>query len=183
MISSCGPAEVVTSEDDSESSESSESERLWMTWETCSQIPGDHPCNFTLPDQSGEDVELYDFYDKVIVIDLSAMWCSVYQNIAPYESTLIQEFGAENFVWITILLENENGSAPSESDLQRWASLYGITGPVLGGDRSLIDLTAQSGYPVTSWPTLVVIDKEMVVVNGVNGWSESLIRSWIQSSL
>jgi len=181
MISSCGPTEVITTDDDSQ--ESAESERLWMTWETCSQIPGDHPCNFTLSDQHGDDIELYSFYDKVIVIDLSAMWCSVCQNIAPYESILVQEFGEENFVWITILLENENGSAPSQSDLQRWASTYGINGPVLGGDRSLIDMTAQSGYPLSSWPTLIVVDKEMTIVNGVNGWSESLVRSWIESSM
>ena len=35
--------------------------------------------------------------------------------------------------------------------------------PVLGSDRNMIDYSAKTGYPITSWPTLVVIDKQMVL--------------------
>ena len=44
-------------------------------WEECSQHIEEHPCNFTLVDQHGNDVSLYDFYKQPIVLDFSVMWC------------------------------------------------------------------------------------------------------------
>ena len=157
-------------------------DRSWETWETCSQQIGDHPCNFTLKDHKGEDVELYDFYGKVIILDLSAMWCGVCVNIAPTGEEIINHFGRDNVVWITVLIEDESGNPPDASDLQRWLD-YGAGEPVLGGDRSLLDQSAQTGYPVAGWPTVVVIDREMRLVHGVTGWSEELVKGWVADLL
>ena len=55
--------------------------------------------------------------------------------------------------------------------------------PVLGSDRSMIDYSAKTGYPITSWPTLVVIDKEMVLKHGLNGWNGAAIDAWVSSLL
>jgi thiol-disulfide isomerase/thioredoxin len=175
--SSCGPTELQTAAVDTQ--EAQEDNRDWLTWDECSHKVGEHPCNFSLKNQHGETVELYDYYGKVIVIDLSAMWCGVCQNIASDGETLSQKYGDEDFVWLTILVEDESGTAPDQSDLERWATMFGITGQVLAGDRSLVDPNAETGYPVTGWPTIAVVDKEMKIYNGVNGWSESLVVSWI----
>jgi cytochrome oxidase Cu insertion factor (SCO1/SenC/PrrC family) len=40
-----------------------------VDWDDCSQEMGDHPCDFTLVDQHGEDFNLYDHYGKIIIID------------------------------------------------------------------------------------------------------------------
>ena len=157
--------------------------REWETWDSCSHIPGDHPCNFSLLNQHGDAVELYDYYGKVVVIDLSAMWCGICQHIAAKGEELTETYGSENFVWLTILVENESGLAPSQNDLQRWADSYQLDGNILGGDRSLVDPSGITGYPVSGWPTVVVIDQEMVISNGVNGWSESLVTSWVEDLL
>jgi len=157
--------------------------REWEMWDSCSQIPGDHPCNFSLSNQHGDAVELYDYYGKVVVIDLSAMWCGICQHIAAKGEEFTETYGDENFAWLTILVENESGLAPSQSDLQRWADSYQLDGNILGGDRSLVDPAGITGYPVSGWPTVVVIDREMVVSNGVNGWSESLVTSWVEDLL
>tara|TARA_B100000700_G_scaffold308285_1_gene385770 strand:- start:241 stop:831 length:591 start_codon:yes stop_codon:yes gene_type:complete len=177
--SSCGAPELQTTGIDTQEAE--EDERDWMTWSECSHRAGDHPCNFSLQNQNGETVELYDFYGKVIIVDLSAMWCGVCQNIASDGETLSQRYGSDDFVWLTVLVEDESGNPPDQADLERWATLFNITGNVLGGDRSLVDINAETGYPVTGWPTVVVIDREMRIYNGVNGWSESLVTSWIES--
>ena len=158
-------------------------DRSWLTWDTCSQKPQDHPCNFELVDQNGNKAELYDYYGKVIVVDLSTMWCGVCQAIAPVGESLVNEYGDDNFVWLTILVEDETGLSPEVDDLQRWVSSYGGAPPVLAGDRSLIDPLAETGYPVSGWPTLAVIDRNMILTNGINGWSESYIRSWVEDSL
>jgi len=157
-------------------------ERAWETWTSCNQEIGSHPCNFKLSDHNGEDVELYDFYGKVIILDLSAMWCGVCVNIAPTGEEIVEEMGSENVVWITLLIEDEMGNPPDQSDLQRWID-YGAGEPVLAGDRSLIDQTAQNGYPVSGWPTVVVIDREMKLAHGVTGWSEELVKGWVLNLL
>ena len=173
------PAEL---EVDSTGNPPVEDDRSWHTWEDCSQAVGDHPCNFKLLDHNGKEVELYDFYGKVIILDLSAMWCGVCVNIASTGEAIVEEFGRDNVVWITVLVEDEMGNPPDQSDLQRWID-YGAGEPVLGGDRSLIDPAAKSGYPVSGWPTIVVIDREMTLTHGVTGWSESLVRGWVSSLL
>ena len=158
-------------------------DRSWVTWDTCGQKPQDNPCNFILKNQDGDEVELYDYHGKVIIVDLSTMWCGVCKSIAPVGDALVAEYGSENLVWLTILVEDETGLTPDTDDLKRWVDFYSGSPPVLGGDRSLIDPDAVTGYPVSGWPTLAVIDRNMVLTNGVNGWSESYIRGWIEDSL
>ena len=159
-------------------------DRSWVTWEACSQKVGDHPCNFSLMDQYEQMIDLYDFHEKVIVVDLSSIWCGVCQNIAAKGEEFVADYGEENVIWVTILVDGLSyGVPPSLADIQAWANNYNIIGPVLMGDRSLVDLNAETGYPVTGWPTLVVVDQNMVLQYGINGWNEATIRGWVESLL
>ena len=175
---------VVPRVDDSAVRYDPTTDRSWVTWEECSQKPGDHPCNFTLMDQHGDMVELYDHHGKIIIVDLSSIWCVVCNNIAAKGEEFVADYGAENVVWLTVLVDGSTyGTPPTLEEVQNWAAAYGLTGSVLLGDRSLVDLTAETGYPVSGWPTLVVIDQEMVLQHGINGWNESTIRGWVQGLL
>jgi len=176
----CGPAELKT-----ETSDTSDiiDERNWVTWDECGQNIGENPCNFVLLDHNGNEVELYDYYGKVIVIDFSTMWCGVCVNIANEGDNLVTKYGAENVVWLTVLIENEYGASPTQEDLQRWVDTFGVSVPVLGGDRNLIDMSAKIGYPISSWPTLVVINKNMVLKNGLRGWNKTAIETWVSDLL
>jgi thiol-disulfide isomerase/thioredoxin len=183
MLTGCGgcsPAELQIDEVDTSKIEE---DRSWETWKTCGYLPGDNPCNFELKNQHGELVELYDYYDEVIVIDLSTMWCGVCAQIAPKGDEFVGDYGDANFEWLTLMIDDSEGNPPDQSDLIVWADLFGVTGHILAGDRSLIDQAAQTGFPVSGWPTLVVIDRSMVLQYGLIGWNETTIRGWVEQLL
>jgi len=184
MLLSAGcAAELTTSETDSKSSIEDDS---WITWDTCSSKPNDHPCDFKLKDHNGNDWSLYENYETTMVLDFSTMWCGVCVNIAPHAQDLTDKYISEghDFLWVTILIENQYGEPPTQQDLNNWRDIFGMTSsPVLAGSRDLIDLNAEEGFPITSWPTLIIINKEMVLTNGINGWNESVVTGWIDQAL
>jgi hypothetical protein len=96
---------------------------------------------------------------------------------------IVSEYGPENVEWLTVLIEDESGTPPDEADLLRWATDYGISGHVLGADRTIIDYSDElkDGYPISGWPTFVVIDREMILRYGMTGWSESALRQMLDS--
>ena len=179
---SCGPTKLNSDTVTLDTGEQQD-DRSWVTWDECGQEIGQNPCNFKLLNHKGEEVELYDYYGKVIVVDFSTMWCGVCINIAAEGDNLVSKYGEENVIWLTVLIENQYGLPPTQEDLQNWVDMANIQVPVLGSDRNIIDYSAKTGYPITSWPTLVVIDKEMVLRHGINGWSAAAIDAWVSGLL
>lgn len=181
---SCGPAELKTAGLDT-SPEVPEDPYPWATWETCAHNIGDNPCNFSLMDQNDEQVELYEHYGKVIILDFSVMWCGPCNSIAPLADQYTEIYGEDNFVWLTILVEDQTGGIVEISDLQSWATMHNTAVPILAGSRDLIDITEplEDGYPITAWPTMVVIDRTMKIHAGMNGFNQSTIESWVNSLL
>ena len=155
-----------------------------IDWEDCGGLVGDHPCNFTFTDQEGDSWTLYEHYGKVIMLDFSTMWCG-YCRVAANEVQALQDlYGPDGFLWVTILIEDTSGSDVTLDEIQLWASTYGITtAPVLMGDRSIIDVTGEDGYPVTSWPMFILIDEEMVIDWGLRGWSQEMLIEAIEGLL
>lgn len=180
--SSCS-AELKTTGNDSSVANPAD-DRSFVTWETCGQQEGEHPCDFSMVDQNGDTFSLYDHYGKVIVIDFSTMWCGVCNQMAHHAQTFTNDYESKGFVWATVLVDDSQGNPPDASDLSTWCSLYGIDDAyVLAGDRSIIDYSATTGYPIQAWPTFVVIDREMVLQHGLRGWSEIMIRQYVEDLL
>lgn len=155
-----------------------------ITWEECSYNLGDHACDFTLSDKDGVEHNLYDMYGKTILIDLSTMWCGYCQVAAAASEEIYDDYKAKGFLWVSILFDDPTGQAVDASDLQLWVDNFNLDDTItLAGDRDLIDYTAQTGFPASSWPTFILLDDDLVVKFGQHGWNESMIRSAIESEL
>lgn len=154
-----------------------------IDWDDCSQQIGDHPCDFSLLDQDGNQFNLYDHHGKIIILDFSAMWCGPCMMAATEVEHLQEKYG-DKIVYVTILIENENGNQPSTADLKRWADHFGIeSAPVLGGSRSLISSDPSAGWAVGGWPQFYIIDQDLMLVQSFKGFSRGLIETIILAYL
>jgi len=152
-----------------------------ITWTECGGNIGDHACNFSFMDQTGNDWSLYNHHGSIIVLDFSAMWCDYCKKAAEVAQEIQNTHENDDVVWVTILLQNNYGQQPTLENLNEWASSFEMTSsPVLSGDASIIDPTAQKGYNVTTWPGLVVIDRDMTISHELKGWNEMQIKFWLK---
>ena len=157
-----------------------------VTWVApdCGGEIGDHPCDFTFLDQNGNDWNLHEHYGKTILLDFSTMWCGYCRVSAEDVQAVQDEYGDRNFLWVTLLVDDASGGDVSLDEVQLWSNTYGITtAPVLAADRSIIDPTAENGYPVTSWPMFILVDQEMNIIWGLKGWSQQLVLEAIEDKL
>ena len=154
-----------------------------INWDDCSQEVGDHPCDFTLMDQKGNEFNLYDHHGKIIILDFSAMWCGPCMMAATEVEDLQKRYG-DDIVYVTVLIENQNHKSPTKNDLKKWADHFGIElAPVLGGNRSMISSNPKDGWPITAWPSFFIIDQNMVLVESFKGFSRGMIETIILTNL
>jgi len=158
-------------------------DRSWVTWTDCGGRVGDHACDFTFKDQNDVDWALYDQRGKLTLLDFSTMWCSVCNNIATKGDEFEVKYAGQPFQWITVLVDDSTGNQVELSDVQAWITAHGISSTVLAGDRSIIDTTAADGYPISGWPTLVLVGEEMEILAGWHGWNESWVTTAIDQHL
>ena len=145
-------------------------------WETCSQEIDDHPCNFSLIDQNGDEFQLYDHYGKIIILEFSAMWCRPCQSAAK-EVEQVQDEYSDDIVYVTVLIENEFRDPPVHRDINKWAKVFKIKdAPVLIGSRRMLNTNPASGWPLTAWPHFFIINKEMILKKSFTGFQEGKIE-------
>ena len=155
-----------------------------ITWTECSYKIGEHICNVTLPDVDEVIHELYSYYGRPIVIQLSAEWCSPCHTAGTYAEGYMERYADDDLLWVTIILENTAGEAATTLDLMQWeAEMNTVNALTLAGSRDLIDTTAENGFPLTSWPTIIVVNTDMTIYHGFYGWSESYLTSVLDSML
>ena len=79
--------------------------------------------------------------------------------MAPEGQAHWEEYKDQGVVYLAVMLETSAGATPGSGDAERWATTYGLEHPVLADGTG-----ANYNFIVTGYPTFVVIDQTMTIV-------------------
>ena len=136
------------------------------------------------PDQFGDQVDIYDFAEggKYTIIDASATWCYYCVEMAKWlehdPSSYFSDPGftdtygpvrdaidAGDLQWITILGQNDSGSAAKKKQAKDWYNSYPHPLiPVLADT----DLEMVNWWGIAGWPAFILVDENMDIINNNN---------------
>jgi len=141
---------------------------------------GNRAIDFTLVDQNGNTVSLHDYEGKVILLDISTMWCPPCQDEARVAEALYQKYKDRDFVIINILISNYDRGPIAQSDTGVWANDYHLTFPILADlQRAVWGQYNEEGYI----PLNLVIDRDLTIRYKEVGYNEGAIEAAIASLL
>jgi peroxiredoxin len=103
-----------------------------VTGERQGKNVGQTAYDFTLYDQTGNQVILSDYRGKVVLLDICTMWCGPCREEAATLAGLYQQYQDDGLVIITILTEDALNNPPTTDDQMTWAKTYKLSFPVLG---------------------------------------------------
>ncbi|MGA2080073.1 MAG: TlpA disulfide reductase family protein [Holophaga sp.] len=136
-------------------------------------------------DASGTSIRLSQFRGKVILLDVSTMWCGVCQQSAPALEYLHQVHGPRGLVVVTCLAEDSNGAPVTQAGLQQWVATYHLTYPVMNDPSGTRDGVAEQAYAGATggFPTLALIDKGFKVQSLESGFDLATVAPRIEGLL
>ncbi len=120
---------------------------------------GDTLPNFTLVDQFGDEVSLYQFYGMVIMVEVGAVWCTYCNETAAKSQSLLNSYSEDCVMFLYLLTQDEFGGEVSQADVEYWAETYELDYPVLGDFGEEIS----NDFGVKAYPMFYFIDREMVL--------------------
>jgi len=131
---------------------------------------GEIAANFTLQDQNGDNVSLYDYHGNVILMDFTADWCGPCREKAETAEEFFQQYKDKGFMYILIVIEG---------DPAVWAETYGLTFPVLNDNgQTIYNVYRQADIPLPH-----VIDRNCTIRYKKMGFNKAEVEAEIKKYL
>ncbi len=141
---------------------------------------GETPPDMCMLDQFGNEVSLWQFYGQLILLDISAEWCAPCQELATEVDHTWKDYEDQGFMYLTILTEDENSNIPNQEVLEKWATDFDISAPVLSDSEGFRTKLVPTG----AYPRLMIIDRTMkIAVDNVIPANDDTIRAKIEEHL
>ncbi len=132
--------------------------------------------DFTVYDQSGEAVNLSDFYGKPIVVNFWATWCGPCKSELPAFETLYQEYSEVEFLMVNLT----DGAQETVGGVSQFLVDNDYHFPVYFDTEMDAALT----YSVYSIPATLFIDADgNIVASHMGAMSEDTLRNYIENLL
>ena len=131
---------------------------------------GEIATDFTLQDQDGDNVSLYDYHGQVILMDFTADWCTHCREKAETAEEFFQQYKDRGFMYILIVIEG---------DPAVWAETYGLTFPVLNDNgQTVYNIYRQNDIPLPH-----IMDRNCTIRYKKMGWNKAEVEAEIKKYL
>jgi thiol-disulfide isomerase/thioredoxin len=141
--------------------------------ESSLMVGSDAP-DFTLPDVSGNRINLRELRGKVVIVDFWATWCPPCRELMPLLQKMQQELAGKGLV----ILGLDVGEDAEE--VGRFAKEHAYTFPLLLGAEP--DIAAR--YFVEAYPTTFVISRQgRITYRNIGGGPEATLEPAVESAL
>lgn len=159
MLFGCSPEPVDTAVDEPE----------------CQNRVGYTACDFSSTDQNGDTWTLYEQKGKVVVLDISAMWCPPCQAAAIDITPMVDFYGEDRLEYVTILIEDVEGDTVEVDDAAIWAQNFGLRNSTVLADNRDNTLSPNGegnpdGFYFQNLPNFWVIDENSTVLTFIPGY-------------
>ncbi len=135
--------------------------------------------NFQEKDQYGKDFSLDSYKGKVILLNISAMWCSPCRSEASELMELYNTYKERGFEIVQCIYQDENGERSDQSDIKRWADEFNISYTVINDpDGSLTGFFTFSGIPFN-----LIIGRDFTIQYRLEGFYKEDIINKIEELL
>ncbi len=111
----------------------------------------------------GSTVKLSDYQGKVVVLDFWASWCTPCKMSIPDMNNVAREYAGKDVVLLAVATDT------ARANVDKGIKEFGIEYPVVWDHDSQL----QAAFQVSSYPTVVIIDKKGLVSRKLEGYSPS----------
>ncbi|MCK5220753.1 MAG: TlpA family protein disulfide reductase [Candidatus Aminicenantes bacterium] len=143
------------------------------------QYIGDFIQAFVELDQDGNTFSLDSYKGKVILLNISAMWCGPCRSEASELMEIYNTFKERGLEIVQCIYQDEEGKASDQSDIQRWVKEFFLSFIVLTDpDSSLTDFFNFNGVPFN-----VIIGRDFVIRYRKAGFDKTSVIAKIEELL
>jgi thiol-disulfide isomerase/thioredoxin len=140
--------------------------------------PGEVIPDFRLPDQHWDEVSLWQFWGRVVVVDVSTMWCSPCQQLARGIPEIAESWRDEGLIYLTVFPQDVHNEIPDQADLEEWAESFDIEEPLLSDAEGW----SYDVVPDNAFPGVLIVGEDMRVVSRVGAPTDAAVEAAIEAA-